>query len=443
MSVGQFCHRLGEMVDKAFVERELLLRSEGKVHYLQLTRGRQLVILACLGAASLYVSFSTFGLLSHVNGGATGAVATTQELAEIDLLDPTASSQAYRRSSSPRQIWHSQDSEPTIQATRARGGVGSRPTIASRDTAESKLRRLGGNPESRSARDSEEMSDFERGERLAQSAAKLEVELAMLHEALVSSSGSLEEVRRQRDFLRARVTGLERRMSEMSETQEEVLDRLTEQITYTIETFEQVLSMTGVKLSELVTDTGPEPISLAQGGPFIPGDFLAEDTPDRSFQAAALLLELQLGRFEGLQQAIRRVPLTAPLDQYSISSGFGPRTDPINGKKARHLGVDLDAPSGTPILSTGPGRVTFAGWRGRYGRMVEIDHGQGVVTRYAHLRKILVQVDQDVVHRQKIGLLGNSGRSTGPHLHYEVRVNDRPRNPMGFIKAGKYLFKDG
>ena len=453
MGFEQLSRRLGDLVNRTFVEREVLLRSDGKVHYLRLTRGRQVATLACLAAASLYVSAGTFGLLSQVGSSSQSnrdgkAAVTTQELAELDLDTPQAGSQAYRRSSSHRQGWQSQDSEPTIQATRGRDGDDSRPIIAPRNTAESTLRRLGSNPEPRSAPDLNQdgqidLGQFEQGRQVVQAASRLEVELAMLHEALVSSSGSLEEVRRQRNFLRARVTGLERRLSEMGETQEAILDRLTEQITYSIETFEQVLSMTGVKLSELVTEPAPKPISLAQGGPFIPGDFLAEDTPDRSFQAAALLLELQLGRFEGLQEAVRRVPLTAPLDSYTISSGFGLRTDPLNGQQARHHGVDMDAPSGTPVLSTGPGRVIFAGWRGRYGRMVEIDHGQGVVTRYAHLRKILVQEHQDVSHRQKIGLLGNSGRSSGAHLHYEVRINDRPHNPVGFIKAGKYLFKDG
>ena len=85
--------------------------------------------------------------------------------------------------------------------------------------------------------------------------------------------------------------------------------------------------------------------------------------------------------------------------------------------------------------------MVFAGWRGRYGRIIEIDHGHGVRTRYGHLRKILVKPGQEVDHRQKIALVGNSGRSTGPHVHYEVRFRGQSRNPMKFLKAGKYVFK--
>ena len=461
MSFGQSCRHFGQWIGQVFVEREILLRSEGRVHYLRLTRGWQIGLAVALVGASLYVTASTAGLVAHAGKWIQSGAPTTVTSSEPSSLSngTGVSQESISLSSSHGHRGQSQDSAPTIQATRGLGVDDLRPVIASGHTANSKLRRPGTRPGPRGSRapalatgpserdlamDSADSSqDFERGQRLVQATEKLELELAMLHEALVNSSGDLEQIRRERDFLRARITGLERRLTEMGRTQEAVLDRLTEQITYSIETFEQVLSMTGVKLSELLVAPDLEPLALAQGGPFIPGDFLSEDVPDRSFQSAAALLQFQLDRFQGLQDVIRRVPLTAPLDQYRMSSGFGRRIDPINGSTSAHYGVDLDAPSGTPVLSTGSGRVVFAGWRGRFGRVVEIDHGQGVKSRYAHLRKILVKLDQDVTHRQKIGLLGTSGRSTGPHLHYEVWVNGRPYNPVGFIEAGKHLFKDG
>ncbi len=131
----------------------------------------------------------------------------------------------------------------------------------------------------------------------------------------------------------------------------------------------------------------------------------------------------------------------APLEQYRISSAFGPRKDPVNGRLSRHLGLDFRAKLGTPVLSTAPGEVVFAAWKGRYGRLVEIDHGHGIRTRYAHLHKILVKPGQAVGHRETIGLLGSSGRSTGPHVHYEVLVNGKRHDPMNFLKAGIYAFK--
>ncbi len=117
----------------------------------------------------------------------------------------------------------------------------------------------------------------------------------------------------------------------------------------------------------------------------------------------------QLNRWSALRMLVGTLPLTAPLDQYRISSGYGEYRDPVNGRKARHRGVDFAAPSRSPVYATAPGTVVFAGWRGRYGRTIEIDHGHGVRTRYGHLRKILVKPGQEVDHRRKIGLVGSSG----------------------------------
>ena len=107
-----------------------------------------------------------------------------------------------------------------------------------------------------------------------------------------------------------------------------------------------------------------------------------------------------------------------------------------------HYGLDMGGVYKTSVYATAPGKVTHAGWNGRYGRMVEIDHGNGVKTRYGHMQKTLVTKGQEVRFRQKVGLLGSSGRSTGAHLHYEVVFKGRPMNPTNFIKAGRYVFQD-
>jgi murein DD-endopeptidase MepM/ murein hydrolase activator NlpD len=96
----------------------------------------------------------------------------------------------------------------------------------------------------------------------------------------------------------------------------------------------------------------------------------------------------------------------------------------------------------TSIWAAAPGRVVYSGRKGRYGIVVEIDHGFGILTRYAHLNRALVEVGEIVEHRQRIALLGSTGRSTGPHLHYEIRFDGKPLNPMNFIKAGRYVFKN-
>ena len=136
-----------------------------------------------------------------------------------------------------------------------------------------------------------------------------------------------------------------------------------------------------------------------------------------------------------LPPVARRLVISAPLAAYRLESRFGPRRDPFNGNMAFHAGVDLVAPFRSPVYGAAPGTVVFAGLKDAYGRCIDIDHGNGVVTRYGHLDKILVSRGQHVGAHQQIALLGNTGRSTGPHLHFEVRVNNVPQDPLKFLGA--------
>ena len=124
------------------------------------------------------------------------------------------------------------------------------------------------------------------------------------------------------------------------------------------------------------------------------------------------------------------IPLAAPLDYYWVSSNYGKRKDPINGRNALHYGIDLIAQTSTKIMATTSGIVTFSGKRSKYGKMVEIDHGYGIKTRYGHLHKITKKKGEVVAFREEIGKLGSSGRATGPHLHYEILKGGRQINPL-------------
>jgi murein DD-endopeptidase MepM/ murein hydrolase activator NlpD len=140
---------------------------------------------------------------------------------------------------------------------------------------------------------------------------------------------------------------------------------------------------------------------------------------------------------EIVQRLLQTLPFTAPLEKFQVESHFGIRTDPFNGRQALHSGVDLSAPYKTPIYNTSPGTVVFAGFQGAYGKMVEIDHGMGITTKYGHLNRITVNEGQKLSKTTQIGLLGSTGRATGPHVHYEVLVNGVPQDPEKFMQAGK------
>lgn len=125
---------------------------------------------------------------------------------------------------------------------------------------------------------------------------------------------------------------------------------------------------------------------------------------------------------------------TAPINMPRLSSRYGYRADPLHGTARMHYGLDIPGPLGTPILASGRGSVAFAGPAGSYGQMVEIDHGDGLHTRYAHLSRLLVGRGESVEPHQPIALMGSTGRSTGSHLHFEVRVNGRASDPAAFLR---------
>lgn len=167
------------------------------------------------------------------------------------------------------------------------------------------------------------------------------------------------------------------------------------------------------------------------GGPLIPLD------SSMIFDSKVKELDEALDTLDQLKKEARQLPLANPAPGHSVTSPFGVRTDPILGTAALHSGMDFRAPIGMQAKVTAPGVVTKAGWNGGYGRMVEVDHGNGFATRYGHLSEIDVTVGQKLNAGDIIGKTGSSGRSTGPHLHYEVRHNGEAIDPLRFLTVGK------
>jgi len=179
------------------------------------------------------------------------------------------------------------------------------------------------------------------------------------------------------------------------------------------------------------------------GGPLIEGKdsraLAAVLDVDDDFAARLQHAVSDLSDMQGLQASEQAIPLAHPTVDTRETSGFGVRSDPFTGEPAYHTGQDFAGAYGSPIYVTAPGVVSFTGVRSGYGNTIEVDHGHGFKTRYAHLSAIAVSVGQHVAAGQRIGAMGSTGRSTGTHLHYEVWVNGRPQNPLRFVKAGDYV----
>ena len=172
----------------------------------------------------------------------------------------------------------------------------------------------------------------------------------------------------------------------------------------------------------------------AKGGPYQPVSSVSQKA-DPQYRA----LFLSWKKMDQLDQSTISVPSLRPVRDVSFTSGYGVRSDPFRGSAAMHAGIDLAGPIGTPIYATADAIVGRAQWANGYGNLVELEHGKGIQTRYGHLSKILVQPGQRIRRGDLIARMGSTGRSTGSHLHYEVRLDGRAVNPVPFLQSSDYL----
>ncbi|MBM3573967.1 MAG: hypothetical protein FJX52_16655, partial [Alphaproteobacteria bacterium] len=247
----------------------------------------------------------------------------------------------------------------------------------------------------------------------------------MLNAGIQSLRGELKKVTAERSKalednqrLVTRVRELEQQLAAMEVAHREVLRKLAERTRQSVDDVERTIARTGVPIKKLLRDEADK--NFGQGGPFIAIRPPSADGPGMETLLASL--DIHVGRMGDLQSLLRALPLSAPLENYTIMSGFGERRDPFTGRTAMHNGLDLGSKYGSPIRATAPGVVTYAGWRANYGRIVEIDHGRGIITRYAHMSRVDVKMGQKIGLRALIGTVGSSGRSTGAHVHYEIII---------------------
>lgn len=270
------------------------------------------------------------------------------------------------------------------------------------------------------------------------------------------------------DKLFERISVLEKRVTELKNANDSIIETVRNKTGGQIDNLEQIIRNTGLspeklkrqvggkglrasapKRPTLTSDSSPdidaaeyreEDSSAAvsehaedadnhQGGPFISADTV------EYYEAQEREIARQLEELMVLGKVVEALPLARPMNGGSLQSNFGKRRDPFTGRLAFHAGLDISGPTGTKVLSTGEGVVTFAGRSGAYGQVVDIDHGLGISTRYGHLSRLMVKEGQRIGAGDVIGIQGSTGRSTGEHVHYEVRFNDKPFNPKNFLDA--------
>jgi murein DD-endopeptidase MepM/ murein hydrolase activator NlpD len=243
------------------------------------------------------------------------------------------------------------------------------------------------------------------------------------------------------DKLVGRVAFLEKRVTELQTANTTIVQRVREKTAGRMTELEGMIRQVGMNptaLKKEVSDQKPEPRKTkmqGQGGPFIPADAM-------SLSASEVEMYSNLDEVALLQEVVDNLPLSYPIKNAENHSNFGNRIDPFTGRLAFHSGLDLSGPAGSRIYATAPGKVSAAGRNGAYGNMVDVEHGFGITTRYGHLSQVLVSPGQMVKKGDVVGIQGSTGRSTGQHLHYEVRYHDRPLNPQSFLKVAQNVSKE-
>ncbi len=477
---------LRSLIERLYPEREFFLRSAGRVTYLQLPRHLQIAgsVVVLMVVFWLIAATAIVGVQQHVIESKNATI-DSQQLVYEDLVEAVKGYQANvatvsseiqsnqaRLLSHLREIGHfdvdvAQSESAQDGKNRAGGESGSedihaglRGHVAQLNSQLTTFKGMNevmaanlGKVHARlaktmSERDKVAFAHSELWARLQDLRARHADEqrkTGELRQEIEDLSAQLDASISDRDRLATEKGAMEERMVATEEAREEfgrqqfsIIQRLTRQNADRISEAERVLRMTSIDLEKFMARAGMP--AFGQGGPFVAASATGPAEADL-LEMSLSHLDHQMELWEGIKNLMTAIPLHAPVDSFYVSSGFGRRIDPFTKRPAQHYGLDLSGRYNTPIYAGAPGVVTFAGRKGNYGRLIEIDHGHGLRTRYGHLRRILVKRGEKVGYRQKIGLMGSSGRSTGPHLHYEIWANGKPHDPAKFLHAGRYLFK--
>ena len=249
----------------------------------------------------------------------------------------------------------------------------------------------------------------------------------------------LEETVKERDDIKAKLAKALEKVDQLSyeadlsqQNNEQIFRQIEEALVISVKPLEKMFKSVGLDLNSLLNVI--RNTYSGYGGPNLPISKLPIDSLTNNEKLAAKMVDqiLELGAW---RIAVQKIPFAHPLNEtFQYTSGFGPRWGTM------HYGTDMAAKHGSAILATADGVINFAGWEKGYGKLIKIKHDFGYETRYAHLSKINVSVGQRISQGDRIGKMGNTGRSTGTHLHYEIRRNGKPINPMKYIRARQNVF---
>jgi murein DD-endopeptidase MepM/ murein hydrolase activator NlpD len=407
MAVKHLKSRTKAFFEKAFPERQIYHRSGGSVRYVSISPWRQAMM---AGGATLIVGWCLFATIAVLLRGPT-----------VEFQSSGSDRRTARLERDLRSALAREKTALTLLETRTEEF---NETIGEAEGRHETLKRVLANLQ---------------GQDTASAIALNGDSVSLLVDSTIEE-GDPRQSRLETVSVSGKDTaGFRARTDKLMADQTLALDAAEDEAVQRAERARGVIRLTGVSAARVLEQPG-------MGGPLLEIDPIAasdlKSAAVDSFNRRVYEVEARLQEAKTYENLIHTLPLGAPLEvPYRETSGFGYRSDPFKRTTAFHEGADLAAFYGATITSTAPGEITFAGTRGGYGRVVEIDHGNGFKTRYGHLNSIAVKAGQKVAIGQKIGTMGSTGRSTGPHLHYEVYYRGKSYDPIKFLRAGKHVYE--
>ncbi|MBY6081498.1 MULTISPECIES: M23 family metallopeptidase [Ruegeria] len=434
--------KLHSLLERHFPERRVFLKSDNDTRFIRLSSETQIV--AALGV-SIMVGWTAVAtailLMDSIGSGnfreqAKRDQATYQERLNILSQERDARAQealaAHARFNSALRQISAMQSELLESENRRREletGIEViqttlRSTMKQREEARAQLAEL------------QEKSD---GASVAMFASAAPAQIEFMADALTRTAQQRDQIATDAQAALDQRDELELEILLMQERNDEIFRQLEEAMVISVEPLDKMFREAGMPTDRMLDEVRRGYSGM--GGPLTPISFSTRGEELSADEVRANQLLQQMDQLNLYRIAAEKAPFATPVKSaFRFTSGYGYRRDPKTGGRRMHKGTDFAAPTGTDIFATADGVVAHAGWQSGYGRLVKIKHAFGVETLYAHNSKIRVKVGQRVSRGDHIADMGNSGRSTGTHLHYEVRVNGKPVNPMDFIKAANNVF---
>ncbi len=434
-------------LEKTFPERRLFLRSDAETRYLRITPASQLIAVGGSAALIGWTIMATAIIFMDALGAGS---LREQALREQQVYEDRLNALSESRDASALELSAAHDRFATalsevsaMQARLLQSEERRKELETGLDVTQAKLRNA------LKERDAARADHQEVAALLAAETETVDPVIARARDigpAVDFLAAELAATARERDEFAANAKASRQQTDDLifeaqlaDERNERIFTQLEEAVSISLAPLDEMFKAADLPADSII-DTVRRGYS-GQGGPLEPINFSTKGAPPDPDSIRANGILERLDELNIYRIAVENLPFSEPLQgSYRFTSPFGLRNDPLGAGRKMHSGADFAGPYGMPVYTTASGTITFAGWQSGYGRLVKVKHDFGMETRYAHLAKIRVSVGDRVSRGDQIGDMGNSGRSTGTHLHYEVRIDGDPVNPMKYIKAAKDVF---